>query len=154
KRLALWALNKVYGKAGEFSGPMLEKHEVADGKMVLSFTHADGLKAEGGELKEFVIAGEDQQWKPAQAKIVEGKVHVSSEAVAKPVAVRYAWVPNTQATLFNEAGLPASPFRTDDWPVKLEEPPVRVKAKPAAKKPATTGSPSAGEISEKPAPQK
>jgi sialate O-acetylesterase len=136
KRLSLWALSKVYGKEGEFSGPMLDGYEVSEGRVVLSFTHADGLKAEGGELKEFVIAGEDQQWKPAQAKIVDGKVRVSSEAVPKPVAVRYAWVPNTQATLFNGAGLPASPFRTDDWPVKLEEPPVRaVRAKAAAKKP-------------------
>lgn len=136
KRLSLWALANVYGQKGEFSGPMLEKHEVAGGRMVLSFTHADGLKAEGGELKEFVIAGEDQQWKPAQAKIVDGKVEVSSEAVAKPVAVRYAWLPNTQATLFNGVGLPASPFRTDDWPVKLEEPaprPARVKGQPGAK---------------------
>ncbi len=151
-RLSLWALSKVYGKEGEFSGPMLDKHEVIDGKIVLSFTHADGLKAEGGELKEFVIAGEDQQWKPAQAKIVEGKVHVSSDAVAKPVAVRYAWVPNTQATLFNAAGLPASPFRTDDWPVKLTELPVRVKGQPAKKQP-SPGS-AASDAPDKPGQQK
>lgn len=83
----------------------------------MSFTHADGLTAKGGELKEFVIAGEDKQWQPAKARIEDGKVIVSSEAVPKPVAVRYSWKDNPEATLFNGAGIPATQFRTDDWPV-------------------------------------
>lgn len=134
QRLALWALSNVYGKKQEFSGPMLAGHEVDNGKVVLSFTRAEGLTARDGALKEFVIAGEDRQWKPAKAEIVDGKVQVSSPEVPVPVAVRYAWVDNCQATLFNGAGLPASPFRTDDWPVKLEEPVVPVRAKSATKK--------------------
>jgi sialate O-acetylesterase len=135
QRLALWALNHVYGKQREFSGPMLASQEVSSGKVVLSFTHADGLTARDGVLREFVIAGEDKQWKLAKAEIVDGKVHVSSSEVPNPIAVRYAWLDNCQATLFNGAGLPASPFRTDDWPVKLEEPPARpARARGAAKK--------------------
>ncbi|WP_113960107.1 sialate O-acetylesterase [Roseimicrobium gellanilyticum] len=137
QRLALWALGSVYGKTREFSGPLLDGHDVEKGRVVLSFTHADGLTAKEGELKEFLIAGEDRQWKPAKAEIVDGKVQVSNPEVPAPVAVRYAWKDNCLATLFNSAGLPASPFRTDDWPVKLEEPPVRpVRAKAA--KPSTT----------------
>lgn len=140
QRLGLWALNTVYGKNNEFRGPTLDGHDVGNGKVVLSFTNAEGLTAKGGELKEFVIAGEDHQWKPAKAEIVDGKIQVSSPDVPSPIAVRYAWTDNCQATLFNSAGLPASPFRTDDWPVKLEEPPVRpVRAKAAAKNPGASG---------------
>jgi sialate O-acetylesterase len=136
QRLGLWALGTVYGKKREFSGPMLAGNEVGNGKVVLSFTHAEGLTAKEGELKEFVISGEARQWKPAKAEIVEGKVQVSSPDVPNPVAVRYAWVDNCQATLFNAAGLPASPFRTDDWPVVFVEPPARPQ-KQAAKRTAT-----------------
>ena len=71
--------------------------------------------AKGGELKGFVVAGDDKQWKPAQAKIEGDKVVVSSAEVAKPVAARYAWENWPDCNLYNGAGLPASPFRTDDW---------------------------------------
>jgi sialate O-acetylesterase len=140
RRLAQWALGTVYDKKVETSGPLPAKHEVKDGAIVVSFTHADGLTAKGGELKDFVIAGEDQQWQPAKARIEDGKVIVSSDAVPKPVAVRYAWKDNPEATLFNGAGLPATQFRTDDWPIvfpdlnelrkkALEERAARAKAK-------------------------
>jgi sialate O-acetylesterase len=91
-------------------------HEVRGSEIVLSFQHTNGgLVAKGGELKGFVIAGEDRQWKPAQARIVGDKIIVSSPEVPKPVAARYAWENNPVCNLFNGAGLPASPFRTDDW---------------------------------------
>ena len=82
--------------------------------MALSFKHTDGgLVAKDGELKGFVIAGEDKQWKPAQARIEGDKVIVTSADVKQPTAVRYAWENWPTCNLFNGAGLPASPFRTD-----------------------------------------
>ena len=93
--------------------------------MAVTFTHADGgLVAKDGELKGFVICGEDKQWKPATARIDGAKIIVSSAEVKAPAAVRYAWKDNPEFNLFNGAGLPASPFRTDDWPV-VEAKPVR-----------------------------
>jgi len=83
----------------------------------LSFKHTDnGLVAKGGELKGFAIAGADKQWVSANAEIVGNTVVVSHPNVKKPVAVRYAWADNPDCNLFNGAGFPASPFRTDDWP--------------------------------------
>ena len=117
RRLSLWALGTVYGqKVASTSGPLPAGHDVGNGKIVLGFSHADGgLVAKGGELKGFVVAGDDKQWKPAQAKIEGDKVVVSSAEVAKPVAARYAWENWPDCNLYNGAGLPASPFRTDDW---------------------------------------
>jgi sialate O-acetylesterase len=82
-----------------------------------SFTHADGglLAKSGGDLKGFAIAGADKKWVWAKARIDGGKVIVSSDEVPSPVAVRYAWADNPDCNLANGAGLPASPFRTDDW---------------------------------------
>jgi sialate O-acetylesterase len=117
RRLALWALSEVYGqKVASFSGPLPDGQQIRGGEIVLSFTHADGgLVARGGELKEFLIAGADKKWVQANAKIEGEKVIVSSPEIPNPVAVRYAWSMNPEATLYNGAGLPASPFRTDDW---------------------------------------
>ena len=122
KRLALWALGTVYGeKVSAVSGPLPSGHKIRGNEIVLSFTHTNGgLVAKGGALKSFVVAGEDKQWKPATARIEGDKVVVSSADVPKPVAARYAWADNPDCNLFNGAGLPASPFRTDHWPV--EEP--------------------------------
>jgi sialate O-acetylesterase len=119
-RLALWALGEVYGKkVPATSGPLPAGHEVNGDSITVTFLHADGgLVAKGGEVKGFVIAGEDQQWKLAQARIVGKTVEVSSSEVSKPVAVRYAWSADPDCNLFNEAGLPASPFRTDEWLVE------------------------------------
>jgi hypothetical protein len=83
--------------------------------MTLSFMHTEQGLAAHGELKGFVVAGEDKQWKPAGARIDGDKVIVSSPDVPQPVAARYAWGVSPDCTLFNGAGLPASPFRTDDW---------------------------------------
>ncbi len=117
RRLSLWALSTVYGKKlPSTSGPLPAGHKIRGSEVVLEFTHADsGLAAKDGELKGFVIAGEDRQWKPAQAKIDGDKVIVSSAEVKQPVAVRYAWENWPTCNLTNGAGLPASPFRTDDW---------------------------------------
>jgi sialate O-acetylesterase len=115
-RLALWALGSVYGRKGETSGPLPAGHEVRDHAVVLKFTHVDnGLNAKGGDLTGFVIAGADRKFVSAAAKIDGEKVIVSSPDVADPVAVRYGWENNPTCNLYNGAGLPASPFRTDDW---------------------------------------
>jgi len=119
RRLALWALGTVYGKKGATSGPLPAGHEVRGSEVALKFSHVDGgLLAKEGELRGFVIAGEDRQWKPAAARIDGEHVVVTSPEVPKPVAVRYAWENWPTCNLYNGAGLPASPFRTDDWPAK------------------------------------
>jgi sialate O-acetylesterase len=98
------------------SGPLPAGHEVKGGSIVLKFTHTDGgLKSKEAELKGFAIAGSDRKWVWAKARIEGGTVIVSSPEVKSPVAVRYAWADNPSAPLVNGAGLPASPFRTDDW---------------------------------------
>ena len=86
--------------------------------MVMAFDHAAGLKAATGAPKGFAIAGKDRKFVWAQAQIVGDTVEVWSDAVAAPVAVRYAWAANPEGlNLFSQLGLPATPFRTDDWPM-------------------------------------
>ena len=118
KRLALCALANTYGKKVEYSGPWYKSMKKTDKGIRIAFEHVDGgLVAKGGELKGFAIAGEDHKFEWADA-VIDGKtVMVSSPNVAKPVAVRYAWDTNPVCNLFNQAGLPAVPFRTDDWPM-------------------------------------
>ena len=118
KRLALWALAKTYGKDIVYSGPIYKSMKVDDGKIILSFDHVGGgLIAKGDEqLKGFAIAGADRKFVWADAKIEGDTVVVSSENVSEPVAVRYAWADNPVCNLYNKEDLPASPFRTDDWP--------------------------------------
>lgn len=136
RRLSLWALAKVYHqKDVAYTGPVIAGHEVRDGKVTLLFKHTDGgLKPkDGGELKGFLIAGSDRQWKPAQTKIEGDKIVVTSAEVPQPVAVRYAWEPDPICNLTNGSGLPASPFRTDDWaPVPT---PAQVAKAPVAETP-------------------
>lgn len=72
--------------------------------------------AKDGDLVGFSIAGSDKKFVWAKARIDGDSVVVSSEQVAQPAAVRYAWADNPQCNLYNKEGLPASPFRTDDWP--------------------------------------
>lgn len=116
RRLAAWALGTVYGQKVATSGPLPNGHQARGSEMVLSFKHTDGgLTAKGGELKGFVLAGADKQWKPAQARIAGDQVILSSAEVKQPVAARYAWENWPTCNLYNGAGLPASPFRTDDW---------------------------------------
>lgn len=111
RRLAQWALGAVYHKdVADTSGPLIDKATVKGGALVLTFTHAKGLNAKG-DLTEFEIAGADGQWQAADAKIEGETVVVSCKAVAEPKQVRYAWKDNPVASLFNGAGIPASPFR-------------------------------------------
>ncbi|MFO1515229.1 MAG: hypothetical protein U1F83_20405 [Verrucomicrobiota bacterium] len=90
--------------------------KVKGDKVTLKFDHVDGgLVAKGGKLTGFAIAGDDKKFIWADAAIEGNNVVVSSPQVAKPVAVRYAWDINPVCNLYNQAGLPAVPFRTDDW---------------------------------------
>ncbi len=118
KRLAYWALAKTYGQQGMASGPLYDSVKFHDGKAVLQFDYAgDGLVARGGELNGFAIAGADRKFVWAEAQISgTNRVTVWSDLVSEPVAVRYGWADNPDCTLYNQAGLPASPFRTDAWP--------------------------------------
>ena len=120
ERLARWALAKDYGRDLVYSSPLFASSTVDGESIRIRFDHAgEGLKSrDGGPLKRFEIAGADRVWHWAEAK-VDGKsdVLVSSPQVVKPVAVRYAWASNPEgANLVNSEGLPASVFRTDDWP--------------------------------------
>jgi sialate O-acetylesterase len=116
-RLAQVALARDYGKKIEYSGPMYKSMKVEGGAIRLSFDHIrGGLVAKGGELVGFAIAGADKKFVWAKAKIDGNTVVVSSDSVAQPAAVRYAWADNPKCTLYNKEGLPASPFRTDEWP--------------------------------------
>jgi sialate O-acetylesterase len=120
-RLALWALAKDYGvKNQPYSGPIYRSMKVEQGQLRLQFDHADGLTAPGGALREFSIAGADSVFVPAQARIEGSSIVVSSPQVAQPVAVRFAWKPVPHPNLYNAAGLPSSPFRTDQWRLKTQ----------------------------------
>ncbi len=117
-RLALLAEGLLYGKMGyTFQSPMYRSWTVEGSHVRIQFDHAVGLHARGGgEVSGFVIAGEDRAFVPARATIDGGDVLVWSDAVSAPAAVRYAWADNPACNLVNEADLPASPFRTDEWP--------------------------------------
>jgi sialate O-acetylesterase len=121
-RLARLALAQDYGIDVPHISPRYDSLTVADGKVHITFEtgkHPAGkLKAyDTSELIGFTIAGEDRKFVPAAAKIIaDNQVEVWSNSVPQPVAVRYAWANNPVCNLKNHAGLPASPFRTDDWP--------------------------------------
>ena len=136
-RLARAALAKTYGKAIPFSGPVYEAMKIEGNRIRLTFRHLEGglvakevpatydvMRKAGktaplvrnrpqSQLEGFAICGEDQKWVWADAKIDGDTVLVWSGQVAAPIAVRYAWADNPTCNLYNAAGLPASPFRTD-----------------------------------------
>jgi sialate O-acetylesterase len=118
RRLALWALANTYGKRVVYSGPLYKSMEKKGNTIVLSFDHCSGgLVTRNNEpLKGFAIAGNDHKFVWADAKIEGNTVVVASKEIADPAAVRYAWANNPVCNLYNKAGLPASPFRTDTWP--------------------------------------
>jgi sialate O-acetylesterase len=118
ERLALWALGTTYQEAIEYSGPLYEGMTIAGNEARLRFSHVGlGLEARGdAELQGFAVAGADTKFHWATARIEGDQVAVSSPEVANPVAVRYAWGDSPRCNLFNKNGLPASPFRSDDWP--------------------------------------
>jgi sialate O-acetylesterase len=121
ERLALLALHDAYGRGVVARGPTFARLERVDGALRIHFDHTDGgLVVHGEAPGEFAIAGADRQWHRADARLQGDTVVVSSPEVPAPVAVRYAWQANPVATLFNGAGLPAVPFRTDDWPLSTQ----------------------------------
>jgi sialate O-acetylesterase len=117
RRLALWALARVYGKQLVYSGPIYKSMAVECDKIRLCFDHIDGGLAsrDGKPLTEFTIAGGDEKFHSATAEIDGDTIVVKSDAVKKPIAVRFAWCETAQPNLVNKVGLPVSPFRTDDW---------------------------------------
>lgn len=141
-RLAVIALAKTYGKKDVvFSGPVFDSMKIDGDKAIITFKYVDGglvaqplpatyepkslepgktsplvLNSPGSELQGFAMCGEDKQWKWATAKIDKDTVIVTAEGISKPLAVRYAWAHNPTCNLYNKAGLPACPFRTDDFP--------------------------------------
>jgi sialate O-acetylesterase len=115
-RLALVALANVYGRGLEYSGPVYKSMKVEGGRVRIFFGHAaGGLEARGGRLKGFAVAGDDGRFRWADATVEGDTVIVSSREVKRPAAVRYGWADNPDCNLYNRAGLPASPFRTDDY---------------------------------------
>jgi sialate O-acetylesterase len=117
KRLAYWALNKTYGKTGiAYIGPAYKTLKVTDGKAVLTFSEIpNGLTAYDKPLVSFEIAGNDKIFYPAEAFISGKTVIVQNNAVKSPVAVRYAFKDRSPGNLYNTEGIPAQPFRTDNW---------------------------------------
>ena len=116
RRLSLWALGTVYGQSvPATSGPLPDGHKIRARDVVLSFEHTEGgLVARGGELKGFLIAGPTSSGNPRPPRSRATRSWSRSPSVTEPVAVRYAWDSNPHGNLYNGAGLPASPFRTDD----------------------------------------
>lgn len=112
------AMSMVYGKKAEYYGPIYQSHSIEGDKILIKFTHVgQGLAVPAGQkLRGFAVAGEDKVFHWADAKIEGDTIVVSSSAVPKPAAVRYAWSgKRAWASLFNKNGLPALSFRTDDW---------------------------------------
>ena len=130
-RLALAARKVAYGENIVASGPLHRGSSIEDGAIRVKFTETGGGLATGlapwlpqdspplptDKLIGFTIAGEDRRWVEADAETEGDSILVTSPQVPKPVAVRYAWANSPRCNLYNKEGLPASPFRTDDWPL-------------------------------------
>jgi sialate O-acetylesterase len=127
RRLALWALAKYHGKSEiVYSGPLYESMAVEGNRIRLKFKHADGGLASRDPgapgLSWFSIAAADKKFVPAKATIDGETVVVEAAEIGSPVAVRFGWHQIAEPNLMNKAGLPASPFRTDDWPDAVSAP--------------------------------
>jgi sialate O-acetylesterase len=117
-RLALAARALANGETIEYSGPIYQGMKVDGNKIVLSFSHVGGgLVAKGGPLVGFTVAGDDRKFVKAEAEIQEDHVVVWNSKVEHPIAVRFGWANYPVVNFWNKAGLPASPFRTDDFPM-------------------------------------
>ena len=123
-RLAKAALALAYGEPSEFSGPIFQSVSFREGRAFLTFDHVDGGLVSGGSaLKGFSICGPDRKFVWALAQILpDNTISVWSPNVPDPVAVRYGWADYPVVNLWNQAGFPASPFRTDDFPTLTERP--------------------------------
>jgi sialate O-acetylesterase len=119
KRLVRWALAHDYGRNIPYESPRYDSMEKKDDAIIVQFKDVGGglRTVNAQQVEGFAIAGDDHQWIWADAKIVgKDQVKVSSDEVTAPVAVRYAWADNPVCNLYSTAGLPVTPFRTDDWP--------------------------------------
>ena len=113
-RLALAARALAYGEKIEYSGPLFKSARFESGKAIVTFTHVDGgLLAKGEKLIGFTLSAGGNNWVRADAAIEGDHVVVQSPRIAKPVAVRYAFEKNPECSLYNQADLPAAPFRSD-----------------------------------------
>lgn len=119
RRLMLSALKVAYGKDIVHSGPVYKSMQIKNGKAIISFDHTGSglmVKSKHGYINEFEIAGKDKKFYWAKAEQIGDKVIVWSDKVKDPVAVRFGWSSNpSELNLYNKEGLPASPFRTDNW---------------------------------------
>ena len=116
ERLALWALAKTYGKDLVYSGPLFKSQKIEGNTIRLTFAHSSGLKSRDGKpLNEFKIAGPDGKFVEAKAEIDGDAILVSADGIASPKVVQFGWHKSAQPNLVNGAGLPASPFQTDNW---------------------------------------
>ncbi|MFC1497611.1 sialate O-acetylesterase [Verrucomicrobiota bacterium] len=120
KRLSLLAQYDIYGQDIVSRGPVMSGHKIVGSKFIIEFKYADGLTTKDGKAPaQFWMAGEDRKWVRADKTVVKGNtVEVEATGLANPVAVRYAFASCPKVNLVNGAGLPAYPFRTDDWPQK------------------------------------
>ena len=119
QRLALWALAKEYGYVIDYRSPLYRSMEKSGKNITVKFDHV-GERLDTFDVREpigFAVAGEDKKFVKANAKIVDKEtIQVWSDAVKDPVAVRYAWADNPICNVQSNAGLPLTPFRSDDWP--------------------------------------
>ncbi|MCA9035091.1 MAG: sialate O-acetylesterase [Planctomycetaceae bacterium] len=119
-RLARWALARDYGISVPYRSPQYKSMKKDGGKITMSFEFVDGNGWRPFDVRNpvgFAIAGDDKKFVWADATILQdGRIEVSSKEVADPVAVRYAWADNPVCNMYDNAGLPLTPFRTDDWP--------------------------------------
>jgi hypothetical protein len=128
KRLAYWALNKNYGRDVVCSGPIYKSFEKKGNRVVIHFDYNQGLYFDGKTPKTLFIAGADGQFLPANATIEGDKLVVSHPDIPDPEAVRYAFSNAAVGNLKNAAGLPASPFRTDNRPIVLTPVDIQITA--------------------------
>ena len=120
QRLARWALGDTYGRSNVPSGPLFSRMQIeVGGRLRCFFSHAGGgLVSQVGDLRHFAVAGKDRVFHWAMAFIDGDTIVVHNDKVPEPIAVRYAWANNPEGcNLYNNEGLPASPFRSDSWPV-------------------------------------
>lgn len=115
RRLALLAKHRIYGVVGDDTGPTFAAATREGAALRVTFKHAEGLIARDKPVQSLELAGADQVFHPAEGKIERGTLLVTSPQVREPVAVRYAWKNSPEANLYNGAGLPAVPFRSDNW---------------------------------------
>jgi len=132
KRLAYWALNKNYGKNIVCSGPLYKSFKKEGNKLRINFKNGEGLYLKTSNPENFLIAGANGIFYPAKINIAKNTLTASHPDIEKPASLRYAFSNTATGNLFNSAHLPASAFRTDDWPFVLTE--VMIKMKRAGKK--------------------